>query len=233
MLLGSPVTGYIHPKGWPRPAGNSEYVIVRGMADHMAAGQGKGTDIGNAKCGGPCFAKADGVVYSQYIQNTPGKVGHGSLIQRVVFTDGSTSGDAHLASFSVKKGATVKKGQQIGVLGGSGGVPCHLHTDYRLGKLASTAVDFEKYLEQNHNLQLNAGVTGVNLREGPDTSAPIWASAHLDGIWRNSARLCDKDVVLQRRPTVTVVADGYEWMPMLLPVSAMPLWVARPFIHFL
>lgn len=230
FLLGNPVPGYIHRKGWQRPAGNAEFVVVRTMADHVAAREGTGTDFGNKRCGGPIYAMADGIVTSRYIQVAAG-VGKGALIVRLTHGDGWSTGYAHMSAFSVKLKQAVKRGQQIGVLGGTGGVPCHLHADARRNNVKGT--DLETRLEQNHNLQLNPGVSGVNLREGPDTSAPIWAVAKADGIWRNQVRLCGHDVTLTRRPEATVTADGYEWMPILLPVSVQPLWVARPFVHFL
>lgn len=204
------------------------------MAQHMAVGQGKGTDFGNTRCGAPVLAMAAGTVYSRYIQpkHNPPLVGDGSLIIRLRHIEGWTTGYAHMSSFAAgtSVGSVVQRGQMIGPEGGSGGVPCHLHADSRLN---GVAVDLETRLEQNHNFQFNDGLSMVNLREAPSTAAVIWGTARPTGIFHGAVRVADAKETLLRRTEASVTANGYEWLPFTIPQSATPLWVARNFVHFL
>lgn len=158
-MFGNPVPGYIHPKSWVRPAGNTDFRQSQTCSDHLARGAGCAQDISNQREGSPVLAMEAGKVTSRYIQNTPGKVGHGSLIMRVTGAgrlDGGgywSQGYAHLQSFSVPLGTIVTRGQQIGIVGSTGapGQP-HLHCDVKHHTSAApngVAKDLWPLLDQN------------------------------------------------------------------------------------
>lgn len=131
LKLASPVQGVIAAKGGTHAP--EQFRVTSTLADHIASGRAKGTDISNGACGAPVFAMEAGLVYRRYIQNTPGLVGDRARIVRIRHADGSNTGYAHLASFApgIKVGVTVRRGQQIGTLGMSGADACHLHTHYQ------------------------------------------------------------------------------------------------------
>jgi len=131
MKLANPVPGVIAAKG--KAHADGQFRVTSTLADHIASGRGKGTDLSNGECGAPVFAMDAGLVYQCYIQNTPGLVGHGARIVRIRHPNGSNTGYAHLASFApgIKVGVNVSRGQQIGTLGKSGADACHLHTHYQ------------------------------------------------------------------------------------------------------
>ena len=150
--LASPVQGVVAAKG--RTSAPKQFRVTSTLADHIASGRAKGTDISNGACDAPVFAMEAGLVYRRYIQNTPGLVGHGARIVRIRHADGSNTGYAHLASFArgIKVGVTVRRGQQIGTVGRSGADACHLHTHYQ--DALGTHREFFDLLGQNQEESL-------------------------------------------------------------------------------
>lgn len=133
-VLGSPLPGFIHPKGWARPAGNLEFVVTSTLADHLASGRAAGTDFGNTQCGAPVALMLPGTCYQKYIQplHNPPQIGDGALIARFKHADGGNTGYAHLASFgSIAIGGVYPQGHIVGSLGKSGASACHLHAHYQ------------------------------------------------------------------------------------------------------
>jgi hypothetical protein len=174
--LASPVQGAIVAKGAVHAP--QQFRVTSTLADHIASGRAKGTDISNGACNAPVFAMEAGLVYRRYIQNTPGKVGDGARIVRIRHADGSNTGYAHLASFApgIKVGVTVRRGQQIGTLGRSGADACHLHTHFQ--DAGGTHQEFFNLLGQNQEESLTT-VT-VTLFPAPRTCT-ITAGATVEG----------------------------------------------------
>jgi hypothetical protein len=83
-------------------------------------------------------------------------------------------------------------------------------------------------------MQFNLGVVGVNIRTAPGTAGPVWGSCEVGGIVRKSDGkvVALHGAILTRRHVVTVVKDGYEWMPIHIQNQPEALWTAKPFIHF-
>ena len=124
MTYVNPVPGLVHPKGWIRPAGNTDFVIVRDCADHQATNQGCALDLGNERCDGKVFAIAAGTVRD--VDPVQG-------IVRIVHADGSVSAYAHMVPILVVPKQVVAQGDQIGEVGDAHDPSitnfsgCHLH----------------------------------------------------------------------------------------------------------
>lgn len=83
-----------------------------------------GWDIGGGGSSHPIYATTDGVV--RFVGYKSGGIGNCIYIEHTA--DNYWSNYMHLASMSVSVGQTVKAGQQIGVMGGTGGdYAIHLH----------------------------------------------------------------------------------------------------------
>jgi hypothetical protein len=231
-LLQSPLPGYIEWKG--ASVDNGRQVVVSTLADHIATGRGKGTDIAPYPTlpGQPVRLGRKMYCYQKYRQpyHNPPQVGDGALIAR--FKDGTgNQGFAHLASFGpISVGYWYNAGQLVGYQGKTGTSHVHLHTHWQ----TPDGVHHEVYwqLEQSRNLQFNAGVNGVRIRSMPGTSAAIIGTAGPGGIVRKSDGkvIAPLSAVLTRRHVVHVFKDGYWWEP--IAVGGLSGWTARPFIHF-
>jgi murein DD-endopeptidase MepM/ murein hydrolase activator NlpD len=231
-LLKSPLPGYIFPPGSTWSGG--AFGVISTLAQHIATGRGKGTDIANFPTteGAPVRLMRDGTCYQKYIQpmHNPPEIGDGALIVRFKHAEGNT-GYAHLSKFgAVYIGKFYKAGTIVGYVGKTGTSHPHLHTHWQ----GNDGIHREMYvrLEQSRNLQFNAGVVGVNIRTAPGLAGAVWGSCQAAGLVRKSDGkvVAPHDAVLIRRRTVTVVKDGYEWMPFTLAGAAV--WSARPFMHF-
>lgn len=203
VLFGGPVQGYIHPKGWVRPAGNVDFVITQlegctgvpaepplGACPHFH----RAIDIANRHCGAPVFAPRDGVVHWSGIASDGANI--------IVLNHGGGWGSAavHLSARLVGKGAHVKKGQKIGYIGSTGNsTGCHDHFPIKSG------VDWTKSFWSDSNgrwenpsrlLEQNVVVrpkgAGINIRTSPGAAGTTAAGAiyaHVDAaghIRRNS-----------------------------------------------
>jgi len=128
--------GFDFPVGKPDAKG---YYKARGLRLRSPVHFGEdwnGRGGGDSDLGDPIYAIADGVVMFAY--QLRGGWGRCVLIRhayrdlksgKVKFID---SQYAHLLSMSVKKGDFVKRGQQIGKMGGNAGMyPVHLHFEMR------------------------------------------------------------------------------------------------------
>lgn len=128
MRFANPVPGYIHPRNWSRPAGNTEFMVTRTCAEHIQTKQGCALDLGNKKCGARVTAVAPGRVF--YVYPTEGivRIDHGT-------SEGSRwrSDYAHMRSIAVRVGQTVALGQFLGVVSDAHSPDitnfsgCHLH----------------------------------------------------------------------------------------------------------
>lgn len=97
----------------------------KSLDDNATSVEHKGVDIRAAK-GAPVRASADGVVV-EASSRVPGKEGYGTLVI-VDHGHGMQSRYAHLDSYKVKIGQSVKKGELIGAVGETGKVTGpHLH----------------------------------------------------------------------------------------------------------
>lgn len=85
--------------------------------------------------GKPAVALADGQVVGIRGYHAGGKLENGVLGLVVVtrHADGKFVGQAHLASISAHVGQTVKRGQQLGVIGNTGSASAGRHLHYTLG----------------------------------------------------------------------------------------------------
>jgi len=233
-VLGSPLPGIIRPPSYSSAAAYAahEFKEICNMACHVAKNHGHGCDFWNGRAGDPIFAMAAGKVVQRYKQNTPGQIGHGSLIIVIKQANGRDNGYAHLASFAANTevGKSIGRGQIIAKVGNTGTTSPHLHTHDRKG--TGDAREIWNLLEQNHGVQFNAGTNGVNIRSAPGLAGALYAVCRTAGIYRKSDNkyLGAHDMVLKARAAAHVYKDGYWWEPKLLGTT--PVWMARNFIHF-
>ena len=237
-VLESPLPGYLHAPNWTRPAGGLDFKETCNLACHAGKNRALGTDWSNGKGGAPVFAMEAGVVYENYIQNTPGQTGHGARIVRMRnVQSGRNQGYAHLADDMVSVGQQVARGQQIGRVGNTGKfsngtqMPYHLHChDQR----TADKVHFEVWalLAQNHAVQVNPGAT-CNLRATP--AGAIVGTVRLDGIYNAAGvKIAARDTLMsvrgQANAKAAVSATVYEWVPR--KIGTLNFWVARIYVHY-
>jgi len=193
-VFGNPVPGHIQARSerWNRKG----FIVTSTLAEHRISGRPLGTDFGNGSCGAPIYAMEAGRV-SRWVEDT------GALVIRIKHGNtGWSTGYAHMSLFTVQDGATVKRGQQIGVLGKSGATDCHLHADaQRFGVHADlwplleqnevdeslTIVTYTPFPEGNRTWTAKGGPTtgyypngstkAVNLKAG--STAPASGTAHI------------------------------------------------------
>jgi len=209
-MLGSPlatsggIPALILPRGTfglngeKRPAGDDRFEITSTFAEHIASGRGPGIDIGNARCGYPVLAMADGVItFAGQLSTGIGmanvvRVWHPGLSQ---FFGGKRveSGYAHLTGIETRVGIQVAKGIAIGHHGKSGATACHLHGGVKVGGTATvegTEIDWWPLLDQNIvggdmlqgtsptriiNRQSSIKGAATNFRGDPSTAKPALA----------------------------------------------------------
>jgi len=131
-VLGSPLAGGITVTSPFNPKRlHPVYKVVR---PHQ------GTDM-RAACGTPVYAAADGEVVRAGTAS-----GYGNLL---VIDQGSVAGRAvatayaHLKSFAVSPGASVRRGQLVAYSGSTGvGTACHLHFEVRVSGTPVNAMDW-------------------------------------------------------------------------------------------
>ena len=233
-VLGPPLPGILRPPSYSFDAAIAagEFKETCNMACHVAKNHGHGCDFSNRKYGGPVTAMVAGKVSQRYIQNTPGKIGHGARIIVVKQANGRNQGYAHFGSWAANTevGKSVGRGQLLGWVGDTGATNPHLHCHEK--NAAGTAYEIWLLLEQNHGVQFNAGTNGVNIRSAPGLAGPLYAVCRTSGIYRKSDNkyLGGHDLVLKARPAAHVYKDGYWWEPKLLGTTAV--YVARNFVHF-
>lgn len=165
--------GFDFPVGKPDAAG---YYKARGMRLRPPVHFGEdwnGRSGGDSDLGDPIYAIADGVVMFAF--QLRGGWGRCILLRhayrdpksgKVKFID---SQYAHLRSMAVKNGDYVKRGQQIGTLGGNAGMyPAHLH------------------FEMRHNLRIGMQRNSVprSLTNWADPTSFIRAHRRLKRDWR-------------------------------------------------
>jgi len=231
-LLASPLVGYIHPLSWIRPSGNPDFKVTRDAAGHIAAAGPPADDFGdrNALDVDPVLAPHDATV--------GGALTIGSANLYLDFTDRFGQRCRIVLAHNrlphpVSVGQKVTRGQRVGTVGATGATAQHLHLQYGYRVWWGWRwLDPWLYLEQHHNLQANAGAV-ANLRSAAGLTGPIRGVTLLGGIVVDGERVADHGAILLRRPVATVTRDGYEWMPIALVGVALPLWIARPFVHFL
>jgi murein DD-endopeptidase MepM/ murein hydrolase activator NlpD len=238
--LYNPVAGFIHPKEWTRPSGNTEYRVTKTFADHVALGQ-HGVDYANGLCGGAILAVLPGVVHAKFTDSS------GAKILRIRHDGGLESGYAHAASWEsgTAVGAKIKAGQRLGYIGNTGALSrgCHLHFGFRTGVTNAdpgTEVDSWPLLYQNRTAHLRGA--GANLRLTPGTPGTktvgvIYASSRSDGHIRRNADGKDLGLTSKprgiRQPTIgaTYTLDGISgnlWLPQW--IDAQWLWAALPLV---
>jgi len=232
-LLKSPLPGYIWPPGSSWSGG--AFGVISSLAQHLASGRAAGTDIANFPTapGAPVRLMRGGVMYQSYKQpyHNPPQIGDGALIRRFRHAEGNT-GYAHLSGFAsgLVIGRWYPAGTLVGWVGSSGTSKPHLHTHWQNN--AGQHSEMYWRLEQSRNFQFNSDVTGVNIRLAPGLAGAVWGQCTLNGIVRKSdgAVVAPRTAILPRRRTVSVIMNGYEWMPFTM--AGASVWVARNFVHF-
>jgi len=233
-LLASPVPGFIFPPGSSWSGG--QFGVISTLAQHIATGRGKGTDIANfpTTAGAPVRLMRAGVCYQKYRQpyHNPPQIGDGALICR--FKDAlGNHGYAHLSKFgAISVGYKYPAGYIVGYVGSTGTSHPHLHTHWQ----TPDGVHHEVYdqMEQSHNFKFNDGVVGVNIRLAPGLGGAVWGSCQANGIIRKDGlKVADRTATLVRRRVAHINKDGYTWLPFVLSgAGSTGLWVARNFVHF-
>lgn len=142
VLLANPVPGIIHPKGWVRPSGNTDYAVSQNFSTTHA-----GLDIYRPGClGAPLAPMLPGIV-----------VRSGWLSDKSGWTLGFDHGAGLYTDFRHLKydpskaypiGKTVLLGQTVALIGQSGAATGpHVHISVRLNGIY---VDPWPWLAQNH-----------------------------------------------------------------------------------
>ena len=157
----NPVDGPIRPLGSPKAVGKYRVTAAFDQVDDHHRTPHKGVDIGNARCGDPILAMADGEV--SFIQRSRGNPSVANIVR--IQHDGADdveSGYAHLATIAdrIVLGRRVTNGQVIGTLGDTGADACHLHLGM---KLDGKEVDGWPMLAQNQEAEMLKGTNPVRL----------------------------------------------------------------------
>ena len=119
LVPGGYITSNYGPRNPPKSGASSDH---------------KGVDIGLGQ-GAPITAPRAGTVTST------SSGGSGGNILKISHTDGTETRYMHLASFQVKKGAEVQKGDVVGLVGSTGNVTGpHLHFEVKRGGTAEDPV---------------------------------------------------------------------------------------------
>ncbi len=188
MIFANPVRTVIHPLAWTRPTGNRDFKVTQsfgctGVKAEPALGScahyHRGLDISDRRCGSDVIAPADGTVRGSY------RTGAGEHIITLNHGGGWVTSYGHLASRSVAKGATVKRGQKIGTIGATGNaLGCHLH----FGIKSNVAAGANYYADSTGSRQspwprLEQNVTvhpievdGVRIRDAADIAGALIAA---------------------------------------------------------
>lgn len=174
-------------------------------------------DIGNTLCGDEIIAMQPGVVDVIQDFSVPPALG-------VKITNGARVTEQwHLGRVIVRDGQRVNLGQVIGYNGSTGldigG--CHTHVKVSLDG-GRTWRDPWPLLFQNIRPPVPAKVVyrqlkgpGINIRTGPGTAYPIYASSRTTGIYRGATKLAELRAGM-RQGTPKRAADGSLWIAVWL-----------------
>lgn len=136
-----------------------------------------GVDIANAQ-GTPILAALAGKVIKakggcKKGDGGCGDKGGGNEI-KLEHSDGSTTRYLHLYELKVAKGDTVTKGQEIALMGTTGGsTGPHLHFEYKKGKLLNPEYHFEGNFEESKKKKAQEISTGKLQAEKSEVSEPL------------------------------------------------------------
>jgi murein DD-endopeptidase MepM/ murein hydrolase activator NlpD len=152
VAIGNPIIGPLHPKGWVRPAGNTDMVVTQTAAEHMRAYTGH-------PAGPPALDIGDGApdldsILAPHAGTVSQALTVGSANLSIDFTSGGKRWRIVLAHDTlphlVAVGQSVSEGQVVDRMGMTGATAIHLHI--QLGWWNGTAwvwVDPWLYLRQN------------------------------------------------------------------------------------
>ena len=229
ITLPSPVAGIVHDQSWKRPAGNTDWRLTKSAAQHAKTGA-KAIDLGDGNIDRDnCHAMIAGKVVQHRardgvitIQSFDGK-------WRVV--------NAHLAVDALFRdhplGSTVGLGTVIGHVSNTYPPPTVLgaHWHGQVGhKVDGKWVWLDPWplLAINQFAVLNGA--GSNIRTGPSTSAPIFATSRPDGIRRAGAKVADLSARMRIGQPPMAVGDGLIWVKASLNGQVVFIW--KNLVHF-
>jgi murein DD-endopeptidase MepM/ murein hydrolase activator NlpD len=144
-MFGNPVPGRIQAKS--EPWDRTSFRVTATFQDHKSrVPPVSGIDFGNGRQGADVYAAAKGVVIQTFKD-----LGNGALIVRVdhgnlIGGKKTVTGYAHVATFAVKVGQAVARGQKIATVGMTGASAPHLHWGVNVG---GVEVDGWPLLDQN------------------------------------------------------------------------------------
>ena len=102
-----------------------------------------------------------------------GDSGTGNEI-KLQHSDGSTTRYLHLYELKVADGATVSKGQEIALMGTTGGsTGPHLHFEYKKGKLLNPEFHFEQNFQDSIQKKMQETGTGILQAEKAEIAPPM------------------------------------------------------------
>jgi murein DD-endopeptidase MepM/ murein hydrolase activator NlpD len=136
-----------------------------------------GIDIANAQ-GTPILAALAGKVIDTTTgcksgDGGCGDKGAGNLI-KLRHSDGSTTRYLHLYELKVGDGDTVSKGQEIALMGTTGGsTGPHLHFEYKKGKLLNPEFHFEQNFQDSIQKKMQETGTGILQAEKAEIAPPM------------------------------------------------------------
>lgn len=213
FITGNPVRGTVHPTGWDRPRGNTDFRMTQDFGPsrlsveptiYWPGGEGiprgtyanfhRGIDLGNQRCGYDVLAAKGGTIAFAGIDGT------GNRVVIINHGKGVRTWYGHLGSENVYVGQKVSQGQKIGTVGSSAATACHLHYAIEVdhdGEGPFEWVDPWRRMKQNVRIWPNS--VGVNIRNAPDLSK--------DGVYRQSTA---EDVKTKFRWGGLVTGASYE-----------------------
>lgn len=228
-----PGTEYTGPY-WTRPAGNTDFRVTQWQGYHPSP---CGSDACTATVEPPYTNPITGKSYPYFHKGidfgaggtNPGAdvlaMAPGKVTQRTVYASGLTrllidhgngerTGYVHCpASSMIALGSIVKTGQKIAVVGNAGTQFQHLHATLERymtrpsdGAKFWVPVDLWPQLLQNARLWFYS--SGVNLRTGPNTTDPVYASTTSDGRIRRASDNADLGAWATQLPVVASPVFG-------------------------
>ena len=229
ITLPSPVAGIVHEQSWKRPAGNTDWRLTKSAAQHAKTGA-KAIDLGDRDIDrDDCFAIIGGKVVQHRERDGVITIESSDKKWRVV--------NAHLAIDALFRGhplgSTVEVGTVIGHVSNTYPPPTVLgaHWHGQVGqKVAGKWVWLDPWplLAINQFAVLNGA--GSNIRTGPSTSAPIFATSKADGIRRAGAKIADLSTRMQVGQPPMAVGDGLVWVKASLNGQVVFIW--KNLVHF-
>lgn len=230
ITLPSPVAGLVHEQTWQRPPHNTDWRLTKTAAQHVASGGGNAIDLGDHDADrDDCYAMIGGKVVEHRARDGVLTVESFDGMWRVV--------NAHLAIDAVwgdhPLGTTVGVGTVIGHVSNTYPPPTVLAAHWH-GQVGHKVNGRWDWLDPWPLLAINqfAVLNGPhsNIRSGPSTSAPIFATSSADGIFRAGVKIAELSARMKVDQPPMATGDGLVWIKASLNGEVVFIW--KNLVHF-